>query len=267
MTEFSNCSKEFNGESNMNDNLVVSRIVIITGGALGIGFGVAQRFASNGDTVVIFDSNKSAGESAVQSLLEKNLQAVYRYTDVGRSDSVVNSIKWVMQQYEGINILVNCAGILDTGSIENLEESTWDNVMNVNLKGTYLVTKAAIPCMTGHPNGRIINISSLAGRMGGRKTGLAYSASKAGMIGLTKALARMVAHHGITVNAVAPGTTNTDMVNQFSRDEMDQILAGIPLGRLIEPDEIAEVVFFLASEKSGMITGAVLDINGGVYMA
>jgi NAD(P)-dependent dehydrogenase (short-subunit alcohol dehydrogenase family) len=251
----------------MKEYIVVKRIVIITGGARGIGFEVAQRFASNGDIVIIFDSDKNTGESAAVSLREKNFQVVYRCTDVARNDSVRDSIKWVMQQFGGIDILVNCAGILDTGSIEDLEEKTWDNVMNVNLKGAYLVTQAAIPCMKGRPNGRIINISSLAGRMGGRKTGPAYSASKAGMIGLTKAVARMVAHYGITVNAVAPGTTNTDMVTQFSSDEMDQLLAGIPLGRLIETDEIAEAVFFLASEKSGMITGAVLDINGGVYMA
>ncbi|HEY5469860.1 MAG TPA: SDR family NAD(P)-dependent oxidoreductase [Bacteroidales bacterium] len=251
----------------MKENVAVKRIVIITGGARGIGFAVAQRFATNGDMVILFDSNENAGESAALSLREKNLQAVCRRVDVANSDSVRDSIKWVMNQFGGINILVNCAGILDTGSIEDLEESTWDNVMNVNLKGTYLVTKAAIPCMTGRPNGRIINISSLAGRMGGRKTGVAYSASKAGIIGLTKAVARMVAHYDITVNAVAPGTTNTDMVTQFSRDEMDQLLAGIPLGRLVETDEIAEAVLFLASKKSGMITGAVLDINGGVYMA
>jgi NAD(P)-dependent dehydrogenase (short-subunit alcohol dehydrogenase family) len=248
MTDFSNVAKEFTIESNMKENVAVKRIVIITGGARGIGFEVAQRFASNGDIVILFDSNENAGESAALSLREKNLQVVFRCADVARIDSVRDSIKWVMQQYGGIDILVNCAGILDTGSIEDLEESTWDNVMNVNLKGTYLVTQAAIPCMTGRPNGRIINISSLAGRMGGRKTGLAYSASKA-------------------VNAVAPGTTNTDMITHFSRDEMDQLLAGIPLGRLVETDEIAEAVFFLASEKSGMITGAVLDINGGVYMA
>jgi NAD(P)-dependent dehydrogenase (short-subunit alcohol dehydrogenase family) len=254
-------------ERNMKESVAVKRIVIITGGAQGIGFGIAQRFASNGDKVILFDSNKNAGESAALSLREMDLQAVYCCTDVTRSESVKDSVKWVMQQYGGLDVLVNCAGILDTGSIEDLEESTWDNVMNVNLKGTYLVTQAAIPCMKGRRNGRIINISSLAGRMGGRKTGLAYSASKAGMIGLTKAAARMVAPHGITVNAVAPGTANTDMAAKFSRDEMDQLLAGIPLGRLIEPNEIAEAVFFLASEKAGMITGAVLDINGGVYMA
>jgi len=254
-------------ESNMKENVEAKRIVIITGGARGIGFEIAQRFASNGDMVIIFDTNANAGESAALSLREKNFLAVYHYTDVAGSESVSDSMKWVMQQYNGVDILVNCAGILDTGSIEDLKESTWDKVINVNLKGTYLVIQAAITCMTGRRNGRIINISSLAGRMGGRKTGVAYSASKAGIIGLTKAVARMVAHHGITVNAVAPGTANTDMATQFSGDEMDQLLAGIPLGRLIEPDEIAEAVFFLASEKAGMITGTVLDINGGVYMA
>lgn len=245
----------------------MERIVVITGGAGGIGFEIARRFASSGDAVIIFDSDENAGESAALRLNEMNLRAAFHSTDVARSDSVMDSVKRVVQQYGGIDILVNCAGILDTGSIEDLEESTWDKVMNVNLKGTYLVTRAAIPWMKGRSNGRIINVSSLAGRMGGRKTGPAYSASKAGMIGLTKAVARMVARYGITVNAVAPGTTNTDMAAQFSMEEMNQLVDGIPMGRLVEPEEIAEAVFFLASAKAGMITGAVLDINGGVFMA
>lgn len=251
----------------MKNNTDTRRIVIVTGGARGIGSQVAERFASKGDIVILFDADEKSGAAAAQSLQQKNNQAFYRHTDVANSESVCDSIKWVNEEFGGIDILVNCAGILDTGSIDHLDEGLWDRVMNVNLKGTYLVIQAAIPCMTGRANGRIINISSMAGRMGGKKTGLAYSASKAGMLGLTKAVARMVAHHGITVNAVAPGNTNTDMLKQFTPEEMDHLMAGIPLGRLIEPDEIAEAVFFLASEKAGMITGAVLDINGGAYMA
>lgn len=251
----------------MIENDDTQRIVIVTGGARGIGFAIAKRFASGGDMVVIFDLNREAGESAVGELSGINLHAVYRHTDVSISDSVDHSVNWVIQQYGRINVLVNCAGILDTGYIVDLDESTWDRVINVNLKGTYLITRAALKGMIGKPDGRIINISSMAGRMGGRKTGAAYSASKAGVIGFTKAVARMVAPHGITVNAVAPGTTNTGMADQFSKDEMDHLLAGIPLGRLVETDEIAEAVFFLASAKAGMITGAVLDINGGVFMA
>lgn len=251
----------------MKNNTVTRRIAVVTGGARGIGFQIAERFASNGDTVILFDADEKSGEAAAQGLQQMNKQTFYRHTDVADSGSVSDSIKWVNEEFGGIDILVNCAGILDTGSINDLDEDLWDQVMNVNLKGTYLVTQAAIPCMTGRANGRIINISSMAGRMGGKKTGLAYSASKAGMLGLTKAVARMVAQHGITVNAVAPGNTNTDLLKQFTPDEMDHLMAGIPLGRLIEPDEIAEAVFFLASEKAGMITGAVLDINGGAYMA
>jgi 3-oxoacyl-[acyl-carrier protein] reductase len=251
----------------MKENVSPKRIVVVTGGAGGIGFEIVRRFASSGDTAIIFDSDENAGTSAALTLCEMNFRAVFHLTDVAKSESVRDSVNQVVQQSGGIDILVNCAGILDTGSIEDLEESTWDQVVNVNLKGTYLVTRAAIPFMKGRSNGRIINVSSLAGRMGGRKTGPAYSASKAGMIGFTKAVARMVARYGITVNAVAPGTTNTEMASQFSKEEMDQLLTGIPMGRLVEPEEIAEAVFFLASERAGMITGAVLDINGGVFMA
>ena len=240
---------------------------MITGGAKGIGLQIAQRFATEGDTVVLLDADKKAGENAARSLQKKNKQNGFLYTDVTQSVSVRDSINRVRQEFGGIDILVNCAGILDLGSIEELDEDLWDRVMDVNLKGTYLVTQAAIPGMVGRSNGRIINISSLAGRMGGLRTGLAYSASKAGMIGLTRAIARMVARHGITVNAVAPGTTNTEMAKQFSEEDMQAILSAIPLSRLVETDEIAEAVFYLASEKAGMITGTVMDINGGVYMA
>ncbi len=251
----------------MIENSINRRIVVITGGAKGIGLQIALRFASEGDAVVLFDADEKAGNAAAGLLQQKNKLSFYQLTDVAQSASVNESIKWVMQQFAGIDILVNGAGILDVGSIEDLDEDLWDRVIDVNLKGTYLVTQAAIPCMIHRPNGRIINISSLAGRMGGLRTGLAYSASKAGMIGLTKAIARMVARHGITVNAVAPGTTNTEMARQFSEEDMQAILSAIPLSRLVEKDEIAEAVFFLASKKAGMITGAVIDINGGVYMA
>lgn len=243
------------------------RIVVITGGAKGIGFQIGLRFALEGDTLIILDIDEKTGKAAARDLHQQNFTAFYRKTNVAESGSVSESITWVLEQFEGIDILINCAGILDVGSIEDLDEKLWDRVIDVNLKGTYLVTQAAIPGMINRPNGRIINISSLAGRMGGLRTGLAYSASKAGMIGLTKAIARMVARHGITVNAIAPGTTNTEMATQFSENDMEAILAAIPLSRLVETEEIAEAVFFLASEKAGMITGTVLDINGGVYMA
>ena len=245
----------------------MNRIVVVTGGARGIGFQIAERFVSSREIVILLDADEKSGEAAAQGMQQMNKQTFYRYTDVADSTSVSDSIRWIKEEFGGIDILVNCAGILDTGSINDLDEDLWDRVMDVNLKGTYLVTQAAIPCMKGRSNGRIVNISSMAGRMGGKKTGLAYSASKAGMLGLTKAVARMVAEHGITVNALAPGNTNTDLLKQFTPEEMDHLMAGIPLGRLIEPDEIAEAVFFLASEKAGMITGAVLDINGGAYMA
>lgn len=244
-----------------------SRIAVITGGASGIGFRIALRFATGGDKAILFDCNEDAGNGAIREFEQKNLQAYFRHTDVANGDSVKASVGWVNQQFGGIDVLVNCAGILDVGPIEDLEESLWDRVIDVNLKGAFLVIQSAIPCMKGRQNGRIINITSLAGRMGGLRTGPAYSASKAGLIGLTKAVARMAAPHGITVNAVAPATTNTEMAEQFSERDREEILASIPLARFVETDEIAEAVFFLASEKAGMITGMVLDINGGAFMA
>jgi 3-oxoacyl-[acyl-carrier protein] reductase len=251
----------------MHESTDGGRIVVVTGGAGGIGLQIALKFAGEGDIVVIFDLDGAAGDQAAGEMKKLKLQAYFCKTDVATKDSVRASVDWTKQQFGGIDVLVNCAGILDVGPIEELEESLWDRVIDVNLKGSFLVMQAVIPCMKGRPNGRIINISSLAGRMGGIRTGPAYSASKAGMIGLTKAVARMVAPHEITVNAVAPSTTNTEMAQQFSDRDRDEILASIPMARFVETDEIAEAVFFLASEKAGMITGVVLDINGGAFMA
>jgi len=253
--------------AHMKDKTESNRIVVVTGGASGIGFQIVSRFATEGDTIVILDFDKDAGQAAAKDFKQKDLKVYFHNTDVSQSDSVKKSMEWTQQQFGGIDVLVNCAGILDTGSIENLEESLWDRVIDVNLKGTFLVMQASIPCMKGRPNGRIINISSLAGRIGGVRPGAAYSASKAGLSGLTKAAARMLAPFGITVNAVAPAIVNTEMAKQFSDQEREDILASIPLSRFVEKEEIAEAVFFLASEKAGMITGAELDVNGGAFMA
>ncbi len=265
----------------------MQRTVVVTGGASGIGFEVAKRFASEGDSVIVFDRDQANGEAAVAKLRDAGADAQFRLTDVSSGESVDVSVGWVVDTFGTIDVVVNSAGVLDLASIEDESEAAWDRVIDINLKGTFLVTQAAIRFMlkqrragsTGDvrreaaadvsgskTGGRIINISSVAGRMGGIRTGPAYSASKAGVIGLTKAVARMVANEGITVNAVAPATTNTEMAKKFSEADVAVLLKSMPLGRLVEPSEVAEAVFYLASEKAAMITGAVLDINGGTFM-
>lgn len=245
----------------------MKRIVVVTGGARGIGLAIASRFANASDAVTILDRDKTGGSDAVRTLIEVGNIATFLYTDVSDKSSVTQSIEEINKRYGAIDVLINCAGVIDVGTIETIEEDIWDRVININLKGAFLVTQAAIPLMIDRPAGRIINISSLAGRMGGIKTGPAYSASKAGLIGLTKAVARMVAEHRITVNAIAPGVTRTEMAVNFTASDLEQILKANPMGSLVEPSEIAEVTYFLASDQIKMITGTVIDVNGGVYMA
>lgn len=242
------------------------RIVVVTGAASGIGREVARRFAAAEDLVVLLDRDEPNGRKALDGIAKQSPRSDFRRTDVTSSSSVAGTVSWIAEKFGGIDVVVNCAGILDLGTFEETEEEVWDRVISVNLKGPFLLIKAALPHMAGRANGRIINISSVAGRMGGLRTGPAYTASKAGLIGLTKSAARMAAKYGITANAVAPGTTNTEMARGFTKTDIDSLRSSMPLGRLLEPNEVAEAVFYLASEAAAMITGAVLDINGGMLM-
>jgi 3-oxoacyl-[acyl-carrier protein] reductase len=165
-----------------------------------------------------------------------------------------------------LDILVNNAGILSTASAETITEAEWDRVMNINVKSAMFASREALRHMKTQGWGRIVNISSIAGRNGGVSSGCAYSASKAALFGLTMCLAGKTAANGITVNAVAPGTTQSDMVKKFTDDEFSKALSTIPMGRLGLPEEIAETVAFLVSDASAFITGAIIDVNGGMFM-
>jgi 3-oxoacyl-[acyl-carrier protein] reductase len=242
------------------------RVAIVTGGARGIGRAIAERLASLGANVLIADmllelAEKSASE--ITQMTQNKVGAVS--VNVTDGKSVADMLDHALNEFGKVDILVNNAGITRDTLILRMEEADWDAVLNVNLKGAFNCSKAVIRPMMKQRYGRIVNISSVSGQMG-QAGQTNYSASKAGLIGFTKALAREVASRQITVNAVAPGYIPTSLTNDLS-DELKQYMLGLtPVGRMGKPEEIAAAVAFLASEEAAYITGQVLAVDGGMAM-
>lgn len=241
------------------------QIAVITGGTRGIGKSIAEHFAKNGADIIVCGRNPQAATEAAESLLSLGIKAVGLRLDVSNAHEVKETFEKIISEFKKIDILVNNAGITKDGLLMRMSEESWDAVLNINLKGCFLCTKAVIPEMARQRYGRIINITSVAGFMG--NPGQAnYSASKAGIVGFTKTVAREYASRGITVNAVAPGfieTAMTDILNEKIKEEMKKL---IPLGRFGKVEDIANAVLFLASPESGYITGQTIHVNGGMYM-
>ena len=187
--------------------------------------------------------------------------------DLGNTDEIAQMIDTVVARYGRLDILVNNAGILTNTQYDSVTGEEWDRMLNINLKGVFFASREAIRPMKAQGWGRIISISSMAGRSGGISAGSAYVAAKAAIIGLTRHLAKKVAADGITVNAVAPGTIESDMLKDFTQADLEAIYKTIPMGRLGKPEEIAETIAFIASDAAAFMTGAILDVNGGNYMA
>ena len=178
-----------------------------------------------------------------------------------------HAVEATVAAFGGLHILVNNAGICPLSAFDEISEAEWDRVLAVNLKGAFLCCQAALPYLRqAGGRGRVINIASAAGQMGGILVGAHYAASKAGLIGLTKTLAKVLASDGVTANCVSPATTSTDLTAAWSSGKQAQVKAQIPLGRFGEPDEIAAAVCFLAGDDASYITGATLDVNGGLYL-
>jgi 3-oxoacyl-[acyl-carrier protein] reductase len=235
---------------------------MVTGGAAGIGRVTAECFAKEGAKVAICDVNPEAGESAAKAL---GPEASFEKVDVSDGASVLNWVKRVSDNYGQIDVLVNNAGITRDGLIVRMKEDDWDAVINVNLKSAFNCIKAVSKIMMRQRCGRIINLASVVGVIG--NPGQAnYVASKAGMIGLTKTVAKEIASRGITVNAVAPGFIETDMTAALSDNVKEAMLSQIPLGRGGAPKDIADAILFLASEQAAYITGQVIHVSGGMYM-
>jgi 3-oxoacyl-[acyl-carrier protein] reductase len=238
------------------------KIVMITGAAAGIGRVTAEAFAREGAKLAICDVNPQAGEAAAAAL---GPEASFQQVDVADEKAVADWAEAVAARFGRIDVLVNNAGITRDALLLRMKESDWDLVLSINLKGAFLCTKAVVRQMAQQRSGRIVNLASVVGVVG--NVGQAnYVASKAGLIGLTKTVAREFAGRGITVNAVAPGFIETQMTAVLSEKIKQAFLAQIPLGRAGGPQDVAEAVLFLASEEASYITGQVLHVRGGMYM-
>jgi 3-oxoacyl-[acyl-carrier protein] reductase len=242
------------------------KIAIVTGAGQGIGRAVAIALAQNGTIPVIVDVNAKTALKVAAEINSLNVPAVSFKADVSRVAEIENMVRQVVDKFGTVDVLVNNAGILHATQIEDITEEEWDRMMAVNLKSVFFASQQVLPYMKKKRWGRIINMSSLAGRMGGYGNGVGYAATKAGIIGLSMSMARRVAPFNVTVNAIAPGTTESEILKSFTPERIAELKRLVPLGRLGKPEDIAALCAFLASEQAGFITGAVIDINGGMFM-
>ncbi len=244
-----------------------NQVALITGSSSGIGAAIARELASGGAKVAIHYRGNAEGANAVMAQIA-NAGGVCRSYQANLSDAeqAAALVKQVVADFGGLDILVNNAGTTRDTLLMTMKEDDWDTVINTNLRSVYTVTKAAIRGMIRQKRGRIINITSVVG-ISGQAGQSNYAASKAGIIGFTKSLAREVASRNITVNAVAPGFIPTTLTDVLTAEQKEAILANTPLGRMGTPEEVAWAVAFLASDRSGFITGHVLSVDGGLVMA
>lgn len=246
------CNKRFEG-----------KVVVVTGGGSGMGRAACKKFAEEGAKVVVVDIDIKRAEKTKEEIETEGGEAIAIKCDVSNAMDVKKMVEQVLNKYGKIDILVNCVGILgQVAPVWETSEENWDKVMSVNLKGMFLVCKEVIPHMIQRKEGKIINISSVAGKDPNPNMA-AYDASKAGVIAFTRALALEVALYNINVNCVVPGITETPFLGQMSEEEKKRLASKVPLGRLAKPEEIAEVILFLASEKASFVTGAAWNVTGG----
>jgi 3-oxoacyl-[acyl-carrier protein] reductase len=241
------------------------RVVVVTGAARGIGAGTAKRFAEEGASVAVLDLQEDAAAKTAESLGAE--RAIGVACNVAETDSVEAAVTRVVEELGKVDVLVNNAGIFQSRPIDELSADDWDRVMDVNLKGVFLCSQAALRHMKPRRSGAIVSLGSLAGQVGGIHAAANYATSKAGVISLTNSLAKNAGPFGIRVNCVNPGIIDTPMTQPWPGEVTDALIKSTPLGRLGRPDEVARVIVFLASDGASFIHGAHVDINGGVNMA
>jgi len=247
------------------DSTVSAKTALVTGASQGIGRAVALRLARDGIRVALAARNEENLKEVAQEIAAAGGSAEVFALDVASEESIKTTAKAVLALFGKLDILVNNAGITRDNLLLRMKRADWDEVLQTNLTGTFLLTQAVMGSMIRARYGRIINISSVVGRMG--QAGQAnYAASKAGLIGFTKSLAREIASRSVTANVVAPGFIESPMTAVLDEKQNQSILAHIPLGRIGRDADVAHAVSFLASDEAGYITGHVLDVNGGIYM-
>ncbi|MCF6094362.1 3-oxoacyl-[acyl-carrier-protein] reductase [Microaerobacter geothermalis] len=246
--------------------MLQGKVALVTGGSRGIGRAIALALAQEGANVLVnYAGNQQAAEEVVKEIESLGRKSISIQANISDSDQVQKMVDQAVQTFGRLDILVNNAGITRDNLLIRMKEEEWDQVLDTNLKGVFLTSKAAAKPMMKQRYGKIINISSVVGVLG--NPGQAnYVAAKAGVIGLTKTLARELASRNITVNAVAPGFIETDMTAKLGEEVRKNLLSQIPLNRLGQPDDIAQVVLFLCSDKSNYITGQTLHVDGGMVM-
>ncbi len=242
------------------------KISIVTGGGKGIGKAVALALAREGSAVAVFDLDEKNASKVAQKIRGMGQQSLSMGMDVSESRDVTTAMDRVAKELGEVDILVNNAGICQTSTIADLNETDWDRMLAVNLKGVFLCSQAVMGSMKKHKWGKIVNMASISGKVGGIIAGPHYAASKAGVMCFTKSLARELAPFGINVNAIAPGIIETDMTLGLTRGDWKTFTKSIPFGRIGTVEEVARVVIFLVSEGASYLTGEIIDINGGQLM-
>ncbi len=241
------------------------RKALVTGGGRGIGRAICLRLAKGGADVALFELDAGSAEETTKKIEEMGVKSLSLKVDVSLQEEVKRGMEEINQSWEGVDILVNNAGITRDNLIMRMTSQDWETVLGVNLRGAFYCTKAVLRGMMKKRWGRIVNVSSVVGKMG--NPGQAnYVSSKAGLIGLTKAVAKEVASRGITVNAVAPGFIETEMTKSLPQKARDSFLSQIPLQRSGLPEDVANLVFFLCTEEAGYITGQAINVDGGMLM-
>lgn len=243
------------------------RVAIVTGGSRGIGRAIAFKLAEEGARIVVADTDNLKARKTAEQLVERQGEAMAVQVDVTKESSVEKLVKASLKVFRKIDILINNAGIMYRTRFQNISLKEWEDILKVNLTGAFLCTRAVIPWMKKNGYGRVVNISSSAGRSVSTLGGAHYTASKAGLLGLTRAVAKEVASLAITVNAVCPGLIDTQMARDTTtKAELEAFIDSFPMKRLGLPEEIGDLAVFLCSPKAAYITGTSIDINGGDLM-
>ena len=244
-----------------------SRVVVVTGGGQGIGRAICLGFAQANATVIIIDVNSEAATAVRDEIKSRGAEATFYHADVSDPAKITSVFDDIVKKYAKIDILINSAAVIGTKAFIESSEEDWNRIISVNLTGVFNTCRAAFPVMVNQRYGKIINIASIAGKRGGGIFGnTLYATSKAGVIGLTKGLAREGGPYGINVNAICPGPTNTSFIAGFTGEKMEKMRDSIPLKRFGEPEDVANLALFLASDMARHITGEISDVDGGIML-